>query len=190
MSETNVKLNSNNWVKNYADYLYNFAFLRVNDEDMANDLVQDTFLSALEHADAFIGNCSELTWLRTILRNKIIDYYRKKSSGLNAVTVRREFEEDPADYFQEDGIWKPEFAPRPFGTQGHQRLAVKEFYTILEFCMDKLPALWMSIFKMKYLDDEKSEMICKTLRVTSSNYWVIIHRAKLSLRECLQRNWI
>ena len=190
MIGTNRKLDPGLWVKNYADYLYNFSIQRVNDEDMANDLVQDTFLSALEHAGTFAGNCSELTWLRAILRNKIIDFYRKRASGLNAVTERRDFEENPVEYFGEDGIWKAEFAPSPFGHDGHQRLDMKEFYTVLEFCMEKLPALWMSIFRMKHLDEEKTEVICKELRVTSSNYWVIIHRAKLSLRECLQKNWI
>jgi RNA polymerase sigma-70 factor (TIGR02943 family) len=190
MSETTTKLNSDNWVKNYADYLYHFAFYRVGDEEAANDLVQDTFLSALENEHTYAGRSSELTWLTVILRNKIIDHYRKKASGLNSKTRLSNFEEDNVDYFGEDGIWKPEFAPKPFGSDGHHRLVMKEFYTILEFCLQKLPPLWMAAFKMKHLDEEKTATICQSLRVTLSNYFVIIHRAKLNLRECLQKNWI
>jgi RNA polymerase sigma-70 factor (ECF subfamily) len=186
----NEKLNEALWVKSYADFLFNFAFQRVNDEDTANDLVQETFLSGLEKAHTFEGKCSELTWLRVILSNKIIDYYRKQSSGLNALLERRDDQQGYEDCFDDDNYWVPLRAPQEIEVTGHDKIAVKEFYGSLDGCMRKLPALWMSVFKMKHLDEEKSEVICQELRISTSNYWVIVHRAKLSLRECLQNHWL
>jgi len=80
--------------------------------------------------------------------------------------------------------------PLPFGIEDHEPLRAKEFNHILQLCMQKLPAMWMSVFTMKHMDDATTEFICSELRVTQANFWVIIHRAKLSLRACLQKNWI
>lgn len=178
------------WVKNHADYLYAFAITRVNDEDTAKDLVQETFLAALEKVRTFEGKSTERTWLTAILRYKIIDIYRKRSSGLNAVAANNNAENEQHDLFEDNGHWTPEHAPSPFGHQADENLNNKEFKRVLQNCMQKLPALWMSVFTMKHMDEESTETICQALKVTTANYWVIIHRTKLNLRACLQKNWI
>jgi len=145
-------------------------------------------LAALEKAKRFEGRSSERTWLTAILKNKIIDVYRRKSSGLLKTTVASSDETD--DFFEEDtGHWKVEYQPQPFGLDTFDPLAGKEFNTVLQACMKKLPALWLSVFTMKHIDDEETGSICKELNVTASNFWVIIHRAKVNLRACLQKNW-
>ena len=70
-------LDTKNWVVNYADYLYSMAYFKVNNQPEAEDLVQETFLSAYKNKDTFKGESAEKTWLTAILNNKIIDYYRK-----------------------------------------------------------------------------------------------------------------
>src|ERR1700709_2963861 len=99
-------LNPHRWVELHADYMFNYAITRINDEELAKDLVQETFLAALEKVDKFEGKSSERTWLTAILRNKIIDVYRKKSSGLiNADVIKAE--EEQSDFFDpEDGHWR------------------------------------------------------------------------------------
>ena len=82
MTQTENTLNPKEWVKNYSDTLYRFAALRVNDEETAKDLIQETFLAALRNAESYRGEISEKNWLFTILKNKIIDHYRKKASTL------------------------------------------------------------------------------------------------------------
>jgi RNA polymerase sigma-70 factor (ECF subfamily) len=72
----------------------------------------------------------------------------------------------------------------------HDPLHNKEFMSVLEQCMQKLPPLWLSVFTLKHMDDEVTENICKALRITSANFWVVMHRAKVNLRSCLQKNWI
>jgi len=183
------KINPHKWVDNYADYLYAYALSRINDEEQARDLVQEVFLAALEKADRFEGRSSERTWLTAILKNKIIDIYRKRSSGLNNKTSKAD-DKTYDDFFYEDGHWREEHWPKELGVEDQDPLHNKELNRVLQQCMQKLPALWLAVFTLKHMEEESSENICKQLKVTSANFWVIIHRAKLNLRACLQKNWI
>ena len=181
-------INPREWVGSHADYLYAFAVARVNDEELARDLVQETFLAALERIEKFEGRSSERTWLTAILKHKVMDVYRKRSSGLSSVRVDGVGEDQ--DYFESgNGHWKEEHLPRAFGIEQYDQLASKEFENILRQCMKKLPPLWFSVFTMKHIDDLGTEVICGHLKLSSSNFWVIIHRAKVNLRACLQKNW-
>jgi RNA polymerase sigma-70 factor (TIGR02943 family) len=185
---TNNPVNPHKWVQNHADYLYAYTLARLNDPEQAHDLVQETFLAALQRVDKFEGKSTERTWLTAILKNKIVDVYRKRSSGLRS-TEAVETVPEP-DFFEEDGHWRNEYRPQAFGVEDHNPLHNKEFNQVLQQCMQKLPALWMAIFTMKHMDDQPADIICRELNITSSNYWVIIHRAKLNLRACLQKMWI
>jgi len=181
------QLNPHEWVTAYADYLYAFAIRRINNEEQAKDLVQETFLAALEKAQNFRGQSSERTWLTAILKNKIIDVYRKKSSGLRKEITVAEHEQQ--DFFEADGHWRAEHRPLEFGLNHTDPLVNKELSSILQMCIKKMPALWMAVFTMKHVDDEETEFVCTELKVSPSNFWVIMHRAKLNLRACLQKNW-
>lgn len=180
-----------NWVVNYADYLYNYAITRINDYELARDLVQETFLAALEKVEKFEGRSKEATWLTAILRNKIIDVYRKKSATLLKQEINEAEDYNAQDFFdKDDGHWNDSYRPKVFGIEDFDILGKKEFNQILQRCFYKLPALWLSVFTMKHIDDESAETICRELKISSSNFWVIIHRAKVNLRSCLQKNWI
>ncbi|MCC8424443.1 sigma-70 family RNA polymerase sigma factor [Mucilaginibacter sp. UR6-11] len=187
---TSSLLNPHKWVDNYADYLYAYALARLNDEEQARDLVQEVFLAALERADMFEGKSTERTWLTAILKNKIIDTYRRRSSGLNNVTIRAAEQEQEDFFYPADGHWREEHRPKEFGIEDHDPLHNKEFNLVLQQCLKKLPALWLAVFTMKHMEDESTENICTELKVTSANFWVIIHRTKLNLRACLQKTWI
>ncbi|MBS1664865.1 MAG: sigma-70 family RNA polymerase sigma factor [Bacteroidetes bacterium] len=195
MVET-IVLEPRSWVSAHADYLYNYAFARLDHEEQARDLVQETFLAALERLDQFKGRSSERTWLTAILKFKIIDVYRKRNSGLQTERVDREPEQE---FFEADnGHWKEEYSPRPLGAGREDALGVedsdpladKELTSILQRCLQKLPALWYSVFTMKHMEEEATDKILQELKLTSSNFWVIIHRAKLNLRACIQKAWL
>src|SRR5882724_10601070 len=112
MTPESNQLCPHQWVELHADYLYVYTIARISDEEQAKDLVQETFLAALERADKFEGKSSERTWLTAILKNKIVDVYRKKSSGLIQADVQRA-EQEQADFFEpEDGHWVMEHAPQ------------------------------------------------------------------------------
>src|SRR5882757_5826770 len=123
----NHQLNPHHWVAAHADYLFGFAITRINDEELAKDLVQETFLAALEKAANFEGKSSERTWLTAILKNKIIDVYRKKSSGLQNKMVK-EAEDEQSDFFNtDDGHWINSNGPKEFGIEDKDRLVSREF---------------------------------------------------------------
>lgn len=178
------------WVEKYADYLYGFAMSRLRDEDVAKDLVQDTFLAALQRLAHFEGKSQEKTWLTAILKNKIADFYRKKSSGGLRDLKITAAEQEQHDFFDaETGHWNTEHRPQVFGLETQDPLMMKELGAILSDCIAKLPGLWSAVFSMKHMDDLESELICAELKLTAANFWVIMHRTKLNLRACLQKNW-
>ncbi|CAN5862450.1 hypothetical protein BH11BAC4_BH11BAC4_21920 [soil metagenome] len=183
------RLSPQYWVAKYADYLYCFAMARINDGDLAKDLVQETFLSALEKAEKFEGRSSEKTWLTSILKYKIINIYRSRPFTVNNLTDGNSIIGFKEFFQQHDGHWNVEDRPKEFVSTDVNIVENKEFHSMLQQCMKKLPVLWMSIFKMKFIDEELTTFICEELKITSANYWVIIHRAKVNLRACLQKNW-
>ncbi|MBL4708594.1 MAG: sigma-70 family RNA polymerase sigma factor [Flavobacteriales bacterium] len=183
-----------NWVENYADYLYSYAIIKVNDDEKAKDLVQDTFVSAIENQNTFRGQSVERTWLTSILKNKIIDYYRKMSTK-NEIRVKESDEEyEHRDSFFEtvgsnEGMWNPDARPQNWSSDYQTPVENEEFYTILQACLGKLPQKWAMVFSLKSIDGYSSKEICKELNLSASNYWVLMHRAKLQLRGCMEINW-
>jgi RNA polymerase sigma-70 factor (TIGR02943 family) len=180
------KLDANKWVNNYGDMLYRFALPRVRDEELAKDLVQETFLAAWRNEANFKGEISEKNWLFTILKNKIIDHYRKASTRLTENFSDKATEDN---FFDEADHWTNNASPKEWKTDDTKNIETKEFYEVLEKCKMKLKELQSAVFSLKYLDGFESEEICKELGITPSNYWVLLHRAKLQLRGCLEKNW-
>ena len=174
------------WVNSYGDMLYRYALPRVSDSDVAKDLVQETFLAAWRNIEKFKGEISEKNWLFTILKNKIIDHYRK---AVNRLTDSFPTMADEDPYFEESGHWAKDATPKEWGIDYHNPVESKEFYEVLEKCKSKLKEMQNAVFTMKYLDGMESEEICKALNITPSNYWVLLHRAKVQLRSCLEKNW-
>jgi RNA polymerase sigma-70 factor (TIGR02943 family) len=188
-------LNVENWVSLYSDYLYNYATYRVNNTEEARDLVQDTFLSALKAKDSFRHESNEKTWLVSVLKNKIIDYYRKKSTqSMQESLDKHQIAGGYNDYFNEDGNhaghWSDAAEPKTGYNAAYQQLENKEFYDILNRCLGVLPQKWAAIFRLKNMEDVETDDICKELNITPSNYWVMMHRAKLQLRQCMETNWL
>lgn len=173
------------WVKDFGDMLYRYALPRVSDSAIAKDLVQETFLAAWRNVDNYKGEASEKNWLFTILKNKIIDHYRKASSRLTDNIDISEGENS----FDENGHWTATTKPNDWGIDYNTAIEQKEFYSVLEICKSKLKQIQNAVFSMKYLDGVDSDEICKELNITSANYWVLLHRAKLQLRGCLEKNW-
>lgn len=183
----NLTLTPQLWVERYADFLYKYAVVRVNDDEIAKDLLQETFFSALKGVSNFKGESSERTWLVAILKHKIVDHYRKTSNLRSKSATNQNTEEE---FFEEDnGHWNKENRPVEFNSVKDE-LEEKEFTAVLKKCIKKMPELWAAVFTMKHIDEEETEDILKQLSISSANFWVIIHRSKLNLRACLQKNWL
>ncbi len=187
MSKAKYSTNPTEWVDKYSDPLFKYAVVRINDSEIAKDLVQDTFLSALKNSANFRGEMSEKNWLYLILKNKIIDHYRSKARSLTS-SINAHLEKN-FDHFDENGSWMKNTAPKEWSINYTQTIETKEFNQAIENCKNKLKELQNLVFTMKYIDDFNSDKICKELNITSSNYWVLVHRAKLQMRACIEKNW-
>jgi len=174
--------------KDYADYLYNFAISRVSDPHVAEDLVQETFISALKNYSSFKAKSKESTWLTAILKNKIIDHYRKKVKQYLHDSIDRLSATD--EFFDDKGSWYKDQKPSKWDFDTDRDLEQQEFYKTLQGCITNLNEIHRIAFVMKHMDDVNTDEICKELSITASNYWVIMHRAKLQLRKCLETNWV
>jgi RNA polymerase sigma-70 factor, ECF subfamily len=178
------------WVDKYGDLLFRYAMMRLRNKDLAENAVQETFLAALKGKDSFTGKSSESTWMVGILKHKIIDHYRKDFREKN-VTDMQTFqagEEQTIDGFY-DAMENPKKYPKDWMPDPQAVLHSKEFWTTLQDCMTKLPAKVSHAFSMRELDDMDTAVICKELGITPTNLWVMLHRARLQLRACLEMNW-
>jgi RNA polymerase sigma-70 factor (TIGR02943 family) len=184
-------LSPETWVATYGDYLFSFCMFRVNNRETAEDLVQDTFVSAIRAKDAFLGQASEKTWLTAILKNKILDHYRRNDVLKNASDYLDETEHEFSSHFFDpaNGHWHREAAPAAWSETADGDMHRREFESVLQNCIQKMPSRLVPIFIAKFIDDEGAEKICKVHGLSPSNYWVILHRAKLLIRSCLEKNW-
>jgi RNA polymerase sigma-70 factor (ECF subfamily) len=174
----------NEWVERYAGDLYAWAIRKVSDEELAKDLVQDTFLAAAEKIDSFKGDSSPKTWLFAILNHKITDHYRKKLRQSVSID-NRIF----SRFFDEGGSWNREKQPKDWQEDERHLLDDNEFQKVLKECLEALPDKWNVAVKLKYLLSKNGREICQEMGISHTNYWQIIHRAKLRLRECIENNW-
>lgn len=191
MSQFNNILNPKNWLSDYADELYGYAMNKTSNIELAEDLVQETFLAGLKSLENFKGNSSERTWLFAILKFKIADHYRKASTKYEISNSKFGNQDDSFidNYFTEAGDWKENAVPKEWGIDFSIGIENKELGIALNNCIDKLPESQKQLVILKLVDEIETEIVCKELNITSTNYWVIIHRAKLQLRACLEKNW-
>ncbi|MBD0824144.1 MULTISPECIES: sigma-70 family RNA polymerase sigma factor [Aestuariibaculum] len=181
---SNHKINPNKWIDLYSDYLYNYTISRVNDREVAQDLVQDTFFAGLKSMKNFKGESSERTWLISILKRKIIDYYRKINSNKGQAEVRMSFNTE-----EDEGDWLEERVADPFDKTAEDAMENTELGDAIYNCLSKLPEKQAQVFRLKTIEGQDTEVICNELNITASNLWVIIHRARTAMAECLKENW-
>ena len=169
-------------------YLMRVARLQLRDTALAEDVVQDTLAAAITAKDGFTGKSTVKTWLTGILKHKIVDAIRRKQREPVAASVLDD-EADLEDFeglFKGNGAWQT--PPADWGDP-EQCLSRQEFFDVLQTCMDKLPPNTARVFMMREVMELSSDEICKELTITANNLWVILYRARMSLRECLEMNW-
>ncbi len=172
------------WVGLYTGKLLSWAFYKVSDKALAEDLVQDTFLAAVQSFHKFQNKSEPQTWLLAILNNKIVDHYRKQARNANfSVSYTEDI------FFDEHGEWKEESVPNDWNIDSAHLLDDQEFRRTLRDCMNKLPATSLSAMQLKYLEQKDGKEICQDLGISSSNFWQILCRAKLHVRACIEKNW-
>ncbi len=177
------------WVEKHGDYLFRSALLRVRNDVVAEEVVQETFLAALQAKERFAGQSSERTWLVGILKHKIMDHFRK-SAREQTDPVEDVAQSNLPDQFDEGGHWRKGAAGPKAWADPSGALDRQQFWQALKMCLDKLPPRMASVFSLREIDDVPSEEICSTMKISKANLWVMLHRARMQLRRCLETSYM
>lgn len=175
-------------LEKHRSYLLRVALLQLRDRDVAEDCVQETLLAALAGRERYSGSSTVKTWLTGILKHKVVDAIRRKQRDpVFEASFDEEVDLDDFDaMFRDNGAW--EAAPGNWGDP-ETALDRQQFFDVMQFCLDKLPPNTGRVFMMREVMELESDEICKELRITANNLWVILYRARMALRACLEEHW-
>lgn len=167
------------------DWLFRQALWRLRDRDAADDIAQDTWIAAWQARSTWNGKGKLRSWLAGILRHKILDHLRAKYR--HGVPAETELDSEPElEVFNANGMWK-----EPVATWGDPALALESeaFWVVLETCARVMPESQYRVFVMRELDELETSEICSSLGISSENCHVLLHRARMKLRLCLDKKW-
>jgi len=172
-------------VEQLRPQLLRFARTQLRNDVWAEDAVSECTLAALERPQAFAGHSQLKTWLVGILKHKVVDQLRRHTREAT-ILVGEDGEDVDEALFASDGHWRE--APQDWGDPD-AACNRRQFFEVLEACCEKLPPVQARVFMMREWLEIESDEICRELQITPSNLWVLLHRARLRLRDCLQLRW-
>jgi RNA polymerase sigma-70 factor (TIGR02943 family) len=181
----NKEIDADQWVGRYGDIMYRYTLVRVKDQAMAEEIVQVTFFAALQSTHTFAGRSSEKSWLFGILKHKILDYFREIKKN-RSFDLSPEDDQDPFEY-DPTGHWKK--TPQNWRMDPEKSAVNQELTEKLALCLDGLSEKFRQIFVLKEIDGASTEQICNEFNIKPTNLWVILHRARNQLKNCLETHW-
>jgi RNA polymerase sigma-70 factor (ECF subfamily) len=176
----------------HRDYLYRFALAQLRDANHADDAVQETLLAAVERASSFHGRARLRTWLTGILKHKIVDIFRQQTR--HGAADERDVEATLSDeefgdaYFDREDADHWRSFPQTWSSP-EQSLEQTRFWEAFDACTKALPGQSARVFMMREFMGLETDEICKELGITANNCWVLLYRARMSLRQCLEMKW-
>lgn len=172
-------------IEQHSKRLLNRAYYLLSNKQDAEDLVQEVFVVAYHKREALVALDSVEAWLMGVLHHKVADRYkeryRKPLVGIN-------FEHD----FDQNGEWKQAEATNVWADNPEDLdslLDDPEFRQSFYGCLDHLPPRWQIAIKLCYLRGKSGPEVCSELNISSANYWKVLQRSRLQLRECVETNW-
>lgn len=182
-SERETTVDPSKWVDRHGDTLYRYAMSRLRNPDSAEDVVQETFVSALQALDQYSGQGSEGAWLLGILKRKVIDCVRRRNRPDSA--QGGDVADDPAQvFFDAQGNWRTD--PRVMKECPTACLEREEFWEAFRRCLERLSQRQADVFTLREIEELAAEEICKNLEISASNLWVLLYRARLQLSGCMK----
>jgi RNA polymerase sigma-70 factor (ECF subfamily) len=182
-------LDPDSWLDRHGSYLYRYALRVLRDEQLAEDAVQECLLAALQAHARFSGTSSERTWLTGILKHKIVDIVRRDSRE-SAQEGLGEAEDPYGEFdacFDATGHWAAELVE--WGNPD-RTLENKQFWQILQYCLDRMPRRLAQLFMLREVVGAESEAICQEMEITPTNLWTLLYRSRMGLRQCLEKEWL
>ena len=186
--ERDQQLNPDVLLEEYGDYLFRFAMLKLQNTALAEDMVQETLIAAIASKARYMPNATVRTWLTAIMKNKMIDHWRRLGREISATDLMESTEQEDSvdDFFDRAGRW----ADRPNLYQNpEQALENKQFWGIFETCVSRLKPQQAEVFLAREVHGMENEEISKSFALSPGNVWVLIHRARVALGKCLEIHW-
>jgi len=186
---TSAALDLANEIARYRPVLYGLALLQLRDRTAADDATQDTLLAALEGAPRFEGRSTLKTWLVAILRHKVIDSIRARSKRVTLPDPKPEAELDSGAsdaLFDAQGCWA---ATKDVWSDPETVVERLAFFKVLEACLTRLPPRTARAFLMREWLDLAPEEVSAELKVSAGNLRILLYRARMQLRLCLDVGW-
>ena len=144
-------------------------------------------MAALQSRKRFQGLASEKTWLISILKRKIYDYYRRKGRD-------RQFKmKFPIECLRNDVVdygRTPVARSRIWFSDPSIVYEQKEFLKIIQHALSELPDRTAQAFILREVIELSSQEICEFLDISICNLYVMVHRARKHLQDDLQLKWL
>lgn len=173
------------WIDDYSRSLLDRAYYLLSNKEDAEDAVQEVFLSACKNSSSFQRKSSPQTWLMGILHHKVADIYKKRYKG---TAVNLDFEQ----VFDKNGEWNTKDVLNSWEEENSAStnlLDDEDFSTVFHQCLEHLPKQWRLAVNLCYLQEKKTVDICTELNISSANYWKLLQRSRIQLRECIDIHW-
>lgn len=184
-----MDLKPEEWLDAHGDALYRYALVRTGQRDVAEDLVQETLLAAWRGREGFRAASGERTWLFGIMKHKIDDHFRRtaRTGGVLPAPDEDTAVDEESLEFGEDGSWRTR--PGAWGGDPLGQAEAEQFWRELNRCLERLPVRLREGFVLRELSGLESRQICEVLEISENNLYVLLHRARLRVRSCLERSW-
>lgn len=180
------------WIARHGDALFGFALRYVKDRAVAEDLVQEALLAALKSRENFAGQSTERTWIISILKYKVMDYFRKSGREVSLDEPDRVGDDD-SDYITsgpDAGTWNPHRRPKAWSVDPSDPVEQKQFWEHLQRCLDGLDQRLAKVYTLRDIQEIEYDEVCNVLAVKPTHLRVLLYRARKALRRCLEANWI
>lgn len=185
-------LQDEGFITDLRQQMYRFALQQLGCASLAEDAVQDAFAGAYKNAQAFQAKAAVKTWVFAILKNKIADSLRRKKNliPLQSLDENTALDDEDAfnDLFNPQDHWRAEASPTAWGSPD-KTLQNEHFWRVFDSCLNHLPAKPSQVFMLREILDFSTPDICAQLGLTEANVHVLLYRARVRLRECLENNW-
>jgi RNA polymerase sigma-70 factor, ECF subfamily len=190
MMENKVPLDPAHWLDKYGDYLFRYALMRVRDPAIAEDILQETLLTAFRSSQSHAGHSSERTWLVGIMKHKVVDYFRRVG---RMTQFQLTIDDEESESFENSGPWRGHWredqAPLSWSVNAAGLLESREFWDTFDRCLSQLPQQIAIAFTLREIDGLSANEICEILQITPNNLFVILHRGRAKLRHLLEAEW-
>lgn len=175
------------WLQDYGNDMFRYAVKRLHNTEQAEDVIQETLLAALQSHASYAGQSSEKTWLIGILKHKIVDFIRKQVRELTVDDIQSlsdvNRDNEINTLFDARGHW---IQPPQDWANPDKMLHNHDFIAAFKQCLDRLKPTHAQVFSLKELDGMPIEDICNELAITTTNCSVMLYRARMGLRRCLE----